>query len=197
MSSNERTIDDEDRDDSDWVELKNFGDGAVNMNGWFLTDSAENLDNWSFPAVIIAPGESLLIFASGKDRDVAGSELHTDFRLSSVGEYLALVAPNGQSIASELAPAFPALPTDVSYGLSPDGTTHRYFVEPTPGEANGEGTAELGPVLARFDRKSGTAQPLARGRGSNIGHAPGFGISIAFTSCCRRRQALLPDHVCR
>lgn len=147
MSSNERTIDDEDGDDSDWIELKNFGDGSANMDGWFLTDSTENLNHWSFPEVTIAPGETLLVFASGKDRSIAGRELHTDFRLSSAGEYLALVAPNGQSIISEFAAAFPVLPTDISYGLSDDGTSQRYFAEPTPGNANGAGTAELGPVL--------------------------------------------------
>jgi hypothetical protein len=32
---------------------------------------------------------------------VAGSELHTNFKLSSAGEYLALVAPDGSTIVAE------------------------------------------------------------------------------------------------
>ena len=150
MASNERTIDDEDRDDSDWIELKNFGNAIVDLDGWYLTDLRNNLDNWRFPAVALSPGETLLVFASNKNRRVSGAELHTDFRLSSSGEYLALIKPDGVTIASEFTPTFPALPTDVSYGLAPGGEILRFFVEPTPGEENNEGTAELGPILTEL-----------------------------------------------
>ena len=51
------------------------------------------------------------MFASGKDRAIAGSELHTNFGLSAEGEYLALVAPDGTTIVHEYAPTFqPQLP---------------------------------------------------------------------------------------
>ena len=93
MSANERTIDDEDGDDSDWIELKNFGNAPVNLEDWFLTDSQDVLDRWRFPEVELGPGETLLVFASDKDRRMAGSELHADFKLSSSGEYLALLHP--------------------------------------------------------------------------------------------------------
>ena len=147
MSSNERTIDDEDRDDSDWIELKNFGNAPADLEGWYLTDLPDNPDNWRFPVATLAPGETLLVFASGKDRRIAGAELHSDFRLMSDGEYLALIHPDGATVASEFAPALPGLPTDVSYGLAPDGNALRYFVVPTPGADNSPGTAELGPIL--------------------------------------------------
>ena len=62
-------------------------------------------------------------------------------------------------MASELAPSFPTLPRDVSYGLAPDGEGVRYFADPTPGEANGTGTTELGPVLA--DLTENPDRPIA------------------------------------
>ena len=43
---------------------------------------------------IIIVGLPLIVFASGKDRAIAGSELHANFKLSSDGEYFALVEPS-------------------------------------------------------------------------------------------------------
>ena len=71
---------------------------------------------WIFPNAEIGPGQFLIVFAS--DKDLATPELHANFRLSSVGEYLALVEPDGVTISHEFAPTFPAQLTDVSYGLS-------------------------------------------------------------------------------
>src|ERR1017187_9676960 len=91
MASNKHTLLDEDGAPSDWIELYNAGTNTVNLDGWHLTDNASNLTKWTFPATNLAPNSFLIVFASGKDRAVAGQELHTDFALSSSGEYLALV----------------------------------------------------------------------------------------------------------
>ena len=56
-------------------------------------------------------------FASGKDRAVPGAELHTNFKLSTTGEYLALVEPDAATVAFEYAPAYPPQLVDVSFGL--------------------------------------------------------------------------------
>ena len=45
------------------------------------------MTKWSFPAEQLDSGAFLLIFASEKDRQVAGSELHTNFKLGVDGEY--------------------------------------------------------------------------------------------------------------
>jgi hypothetical protein len=57
----------------------------------------------------------MVVFASGKDRRVAGAPLHANFKLDSGGEYLALSRPDG-SPASALSypPQFP----DISFGLA-------------------------------------------------------------------------------
>src|SRR5439155_21696785 len=46
-----------------------------------------------------------------------GAPLHTNFKLSASGEYLALVQPDGVTIATEFAPAFPPQAPDVSFGF--------------------------------------------------------------------------------
>ncbi|MBX2825097.1 MAG: chitobiase/beta-hexosaminidase C-terminal domain-containing protein, partial [Gammaproteobacteria bacterium] len=135
MASNDLTLDDEDGNSSDWIELHNTGVVSVNLGGWFLTDDDQELDQWQLPSVSLAPDAYLTIFASSKDR--TGAELHTNFKLSAGGEYLALVQADGVTVVDEIAPEYPQQYTDVSWGLSASG--YRYFNEPTPGGANSEG----------------------------------------------------------
>ena len=132
MASNGSTLDDEDGDSSDWIELLNPTGAAIDLGGLSLTDDPARLVRWTFPArVVLGPGEFLVVFASGKDRAVAGSELHTDFQLSAGGEYLALVDSDGSTVLQEFAPAYPEQQTDISLGL--DGL---YLTVPTPGAVN-------------------------------------------------------------
>lgn len=120
MASNLESLADEDGDTSDWIEIE-MRDGApypvMDLGGWHLTDDPELLALWPFPSgVTMARGDFLIVFASGKDRAVAGSELHTNFRLDAGGDYLALVAPDGVTVVDEFATAFPRQLPDVSYG---------------------------------------------------------------------------------
>ena len=101
MANNRATIEDEDGDASDWIEIFNSGDTPVDLDGYFLTDAADTLTMWRFPSVEIAENGFLLVFASGKDRRNPESELHTSFRISSDGEYLALVHPDGTSVVAD------------------------------------------------------------------------------------------------
>ena len=123
MADNDSVIDDEDGDSSDWIELYNTGPGSVNLEGYFLTDDSANLSKWRIPAVTIAAEDFLLVFASEKDRGDPNAELHTNFRLSASGEYLALVAPDGATVLSDFAPVYPEQFEDVSYGLEQTGNT--------------------------------------------------------------------------
>ena len=116
MAANTSGLRDEDGDTSDWIEIHNASAGPVSLEGWFLTDTPGWLTRWRFPATDLPPDGFLIVFASGKDRAVAGAPLHTNFRLNQGGGYLALVRPDGVTVASEFA-AYPPQVTDVSYGL--------------------------------------------------------------------------------
>jgi hypothetical protein len=117
MASNAQTLDDEDGDASDWIELLNTGSAPVNLAGWSLTDKASNPRQWIFPSVTIAAGGRLLVFASEKNRRDPAGELHTNFKLSGDGEYLGLFKPDS-SVSHAYAPKFPAQIQDVSYGVA-------------------------------------------------------------------------------
>ncbi len=117
MASNDGSLLDGDGDSSDWIEIENTGAAAVSVAGWYLTDDPLDPNRWALPDVTLEAGGHLLVFASGKDRAVAGAELHTDFQLDAGGEYLALFAPGGVA-ATEFAPRFPDQHTDVSFGTA-------------------------------------------------------------------------------
>ena len=116
VASNVDGITDQDGDRSDWIELKNTDAAPVDLTGWYLTDESANLTKWQLPATNLPAGEYLTIFASDKNRAVAGQELHTNFQLADEGEYLGLVMADGTTVAHEFA-SFPAQFEDVSYGI--------------------------------------------------------------------------------
>ncbi|MGV3773617.1 MAG: lamin tail domain-containing protein [Verrucomicrobiales bacterium] len=116
MASNSGSLLDEDGEASDWIEIHNPTDARINLDGWFLTDDLSALGKWRFPARFLEPGAHLVVFASGKNR-VAGGNLHTNFRLDAAGEYLALVRPDRQTVATEFRPKFPLQDADISYGI--------------------------------------------------------------------------------
>ena len=118
LASNSGGQKDEDGDSSDWIEIFNPTSSAVNMQGWHLTDDGTNLSKWTFPSATVAPGGYQLVYASGKNRAVPGSPLHTNFSLEKDGEYLALVEPNGVTIATAFSPTYPAQRENISYGPS-------------------------------------------------------------------------------
>jgi hypothetical protein len=69
MASNGRTLADLDGDFEDWIELFNYGEEPVDLAGWGLSDKPDQPFLWTFPeGTVIAPGEYLLVWASGKDR---------------------------------------------------------------------------------------------------------------------------------
>ena len=117
MAANTATLTDEDGDSSDWIEVYNPDSAPVNLGGWFLTDNAAELDKWAFPAVTLQGNGYLLVFASGKNRRNPLAPLHTNFRLNIGGEYLALVKPDGATIACDFGPEFPAQHADYSFGI--------------------------------------------------------------------------------
>lgn len=135
------SIEDENGDRPDWIELHNPNSFTLNLAGYTLTDSALVPAKWTFPLVNIAPGGYALVYASGKNRAITGSPLHTNFSLAASGEYLALSAPGGalvQQIPADYptTPLFPKQYDRVTYGLTAGGAA-KYFKPATPGAANG------------------------------------------------------------
>lgn len=109
---------DEDGEASDWIEIHNRGDSPADLTGWSLTDDTADLDKWVFPATTIPVDGRLIVFASDKDRATPDSALHTNFKLSGDGEYLALVAADGTTVVSQFGESFGRQRSNVSYGVA-------------------------------------------------------------------------------
>ena len=158
MADNDSLLADEDGDFSDWVELYNSGTDSVDLGGWYLADDSAALSEWMFPALVLEAGEFAVVFASGKDRALAGRELHTSFRLDSSGEYLALIQRDGVTISHEYGPLYPPQREDYSYGTGMQGldvsSESFFFSTPTPGTANGDGFEDFVADVA-FSQGSG------------------------------------------
>ncbi|MEM9414575.1 MAG: lamin tail domain-containing protein [Planctomycetota bacterium] len=185
LASNDNDLVDEDGDDSDWLELFNAGDTALDLAGWHLTDDATDLTKWTLPSVSLDAGRYLVVFASGKDRaDADGTELHTNFSLSAGGEYLALVEPNGTTIAYEYAPDYPAQEQDVSYGLEMV-TTQEVLV------AEGSNARYIVPTAEIIDWQTvGFDDTLWAVAPTGLGYENSPGDNVNFTS---RIETVLPD----
>ena len=134
MPMNRQTLPDEDGDYSDWIELYNGGERAVNLDGYSLSDTEGKPGRWRFPAVTLQAGEYCLVFASGKNRRDAGGELHAGFRLSAEDGAVRLYDPDEREI-SRLGCA--VAEADVSVSVTDAGETTLLYA-PTPGYANSE-----------------------------------------------------------
>lgn len=124
MSSNDGSFYDDDNDDEDWIELYNYGESAINLGGFSLTDDKDETDKWEFPDFTLQPGAYLLIWASGKNKKDSMSPLHTNFSISADGEALYLFTPDNEEISKI---DVPPVPTNYSYGRFPNGTGDWYF----------------------------------------------------------------------
>ena len=100
VAENQHGLTDQDGSHSDWIEIHNPDATPVNLSGYFLTDLSTAPTKWAFPAVTLNPGQFLVVFASAKNRAVAGSELHTNFSLNSTSGYVALVQSPGAGVVS-------------------------------------------------------------------------------------------------
>ena len=155
MAENKNSLHDEDGDSPDWIELFNPTGAAVSLKDWGLTDDPSRLMKWRFPNVNLLSKGYLVVFASEKNRTNPAARLHTNFKLSSSGEFLALVDPR-TNVVSEFAPIYPDQQPDISYGrdrVAPE--VLGYFLSPTPGAANSTSGAGFAPKV-QFGRDSGT-----------------------------------------
>ena len=117
MASNVTAIADQSGEYDDWVELYNGNNFSLNLNGYYLSDSENDLTKWSFPNISIPANSYLIVWC-----DTAGntqSGLHTTYRLSADQEEVYLSSPVGNIID---AVHFVNMENDISYARVPNGT---------------------------------------------------------------------------
>ena len=151
---NDSILEDEDNETSDWIEIYNGKETAVDLEGYYLSDNTEDLTKWEFPSVTIAPYQYLVVFASGKNRRTPQSELHANFSLDGDNGQLVFLEPNGLTILSEFN--YGEQVEDVSFGELVEANTFGYFDQPTPGAVNTSPQFATAPgEEVQFDKTGG------------------------------------------
>ena len=155
LCDNAKTLIDWRGERPDWIELHNPGKKSLELKGWYLSDDPDDLTKWRFPGGTIKPGRYFIVFASGLEGDeLKGANLpHASFKLSADGEFIALIKPDGVTIAHSLDLTDTPQYADVSFGLPPDESGFRidrdgkpsYLASPTPLQAN---DVTIGGVVA-------------------------------------------------
>jgi len=162
MASNRTQLQDEDGDWPDWIELYNGASAPVDLTGCALSDDDVNQRKWVFPALVMQPGEYLVVFASGKDR--REGTLHTNFKLSTTSEALRLYDADGNVLSWV---EYDELPKETSLSRNPDGSLTT-DIAPTPGYENTEAGVRASRTLV--SRNTGDLrinEIMATGSGSD------------------------------
>jgi len=139
----------------DWIELYNPATNAVDLTGFFMSDTTTNTTQWAIPDGTTIPARGyLLVWADGEtgQNDPGRPDVHASFSLAKGGEAIGLFAPDGTVID---AITFSAQTTDVSQGRFVDGAAAIYFMtNATPRAANVIPTPNTPPALALISDKT-------------------------------------------
>ncbi len=125
---------------TDSVELYNRSEEPISLQGWYLSDDLDNLDQWAIPA------QTTLAGLGRKTFHLTGNSslISADFRLRRGGEQLALsYLPEGESGGIRDAVQFKAQESGVSLGRYPDGNDGWFTLTPSRDTANTQPTDHL------------------------------------------------------
>jgi CotH protein/lamin tail-like protein/type IX secretion system substrate protein len=127
LSASNATIHADDNGEfDDWIEFFNNTTSSIDISGYYLSDDASNLTQWTFPTgTVISANDYLIVWA---DKDTLQTGLHANFKLSGSGESLYLSDATG-NVIDEIS--FSTQTTDVTYGRFPNGTGPFTQMNPT------------------------------------------------------------------
>lgn len=95
MADNRVTLPDGDNVYPDYIEVLNPSDRPVNLKNYGLTNDEAQPLKFQFPDKVLQPGETILVFASGKGHSQDKTELHAGFKISKASDMVYLYSPAG------------------------------------------------------------------------------------------------------
>jgi len=136
---------------SDWIELYNTTGAAIDIGGWFLSDSNDNLFKYKIAnGTTIGPNGYLLLYEDLNFGNISDPGAYEPFAMSENGERLYLSSTHNDALTGYRSTEnFGASETGVSFGRYYKASTDNYnFVamyEDTPGSANSY--PKVGPIV--------------------------------------------------
>jgi len=120
MASNGTVLADEFDEFDDWIEIFNFGEDPVNLNGLYITDDIDYPGKHRFfsgtGSYYLQPRDYVLFWADGQPEQ---GIFHLGFKLSAEGEEIAIYTAADQLLIDSLT--YSQQYYDVSKGRQPDG----------------------------------------------------------------------------
>ncbi|MFP4697857.1 MAG: CotH kinase family protein [Eubacteriales bacterium] len=132
MSNNKDFISDEEGDYQDYIEIYNYGNQPIQLEGFSISDNIKKPNKWTFPEYILEPNEYLLVWASGKDKKEIGNPFHTNFAINKEGEEVILTDSTGNMVQYVIVEP---MPENISYGRY-SNLEYVHFEKGTPNEDN-------------------------------------------------------------
>lgn len=132
-----------------WIEIYNAGAAPLSLQDIFLSNAADALQAWAFPAdAVLLPGEFRIVWADAQPDQTDPLQWHASFRLNPT---------NGSVYLTRTVNALPEIldvlhygpvASDLSYGAWPPGQNswRQTFAHPTPGQTNNPAATPL-PLL--------------------------------------------------
>ena len=142
MSRNTSSIQDNEGNYSDWIELHNPTNNVWNTADYFLTDNYEYLNKWPLPGFSLLPGNFRLFWANELE-DL--NRNNCNFSLAASGETLWLVKKEDDAYVVTQQINIPALGANESFGPITDGGDNWIVFDPganTPNASN-ESSGEM------------------------------------------------------
>ena len=128
----------------DWLELYNASAQAINVGGYAVYDDGTATAKYILPTGTSIPAKGfLLLYCDGM-----ANGLHTNFKLSSLGETVYL--ENASGTLTDMV-SFPGLGVHQSYGRYPDGSENFAITgTPSPGSTNGTSQSPVFTAVSRL-----------------------------------------------
>ncbi len=144
LASNDTQGRDEAGDNDDWIEIYNGGPMVINLTGMYLTDDLTQTRKWEFPAVLLTPGERMIVWC---DDELGQGPLHTNFKLKASGEEIGLFGPLAFGNLPVDTFVYGPQTTDVSEGRLGDGGQAWVFFNPPSFNSTNDDTTDIPGLL--------------------------------------------------
>lgn len=132
-----------------WVEVCNGSDEAVDISGWYLTDSEIFKNAFRFKDTVLQPGETAIVYVAGVAESAYEPVNIAEFKVSKAGDTLMLTDSRGDAVDIVFVPA---LGVDEAWARDSETGEWAATFEATPGMLNTrENYAALAQSLLQGD----------------------------------------------
>lgn len=135
----------------DWIELHNTTGSPINIGGWFLSDSSDNLRKYQIASGTSIPAGGYVVFTQDANFGVTALDPGklTGFGLSELGEEVFLSSGSGGNLGGgfSISESFGAAAREVTFGRHVKSAAAGYGVDFVAQASATKGVANSGPLI--------------------------------------------------